>query len=253
MATKRGYTGQYLDDTGLLFYNARSYDPGIGRFVSADTIVPTAGSLTVTPSDAVATKAWGERGAAANPQALNRYSYVNNNPLGAGDPTGHVGEHDPCRKGCAGTTGGGGGGGGGGPIGSDDHDRRQVDANKRPPPKGERPGGGNGTNTTPPTANQPSGQNKPASSPVGNRHTQIQVQGNEPTIINERPYSGHAQDRMQGRGIPPSVVENTITNGIPTPGKYDNTTRYVDNQNGVAVVTNDLTGNVVTVMHIGRR
>ena len=38
--TKRSYTGQYLDDTGFLFYNARYYDPGIGRFVSADSIVP---------------------------------------------------------------------------------------------------------------------------------------------------------------------------------------------------------------------
>ena len=38
--TKRSYTGQYLDDSGLLFYNARYYDPGIGRFVSADSIVP---------------------------------------------------------------------------------------------------------------------------------------------------------------------------------------------------------------------
>jgi RHS repeat-associated protein len=39
-ATDRTYTGQYLDDTGLLFYNARSYDAGIGRFVSADTVAP---------------------------------------------------------------------------------------------------------------------------------------------------------------------------------------------------------------------
>lgn len=29
-----------MDDTGLLFYNARYYDAGIGRFVSADSIVP---------------------------------------------------------------------------------------------------------------------------------------------------------------------------------------------------------------------
>ena len=51
--------------------------------------MPNAGSLTVTPNDAVASKAWTEKGAAANPQELNRYSYVNNNPVGAGDPTGH--------------------------------------------------------------------------------------------------------------------------------------------------------------------
>ncbi len=88
--TKRGFTGQYLDDTGLLFYNARYYDPGIGRFVSADTIVPGAGSLTVAPNDAVALAAWGQRGPAANPQQLNRYAYVLNNPLRHIDPLGHA-------------------------------------------------------------------------------------------------------------------------------------------------------------------
>jgi RHS repeat-associated protein len=38
--TTREYTGQQRDDTGLLFYNARYYDPVLGRFVSPDTIVP---------------------------------------------------------------------------------------------------------------------------------------------------------------------------------------------------------------------
>jgi RHS repeat-associated protein len=64
------YTGQVFDDdTGLYYYNARYYDPELGRFIQADTIVPSA----------------------ANPQSLNRYSYVYNNPLNHIDPTGHVG------------------------------------------------------------------------------------------------------------------------------------------------------------------
>ncbi|MBU1751451.1 MAG: RHS repeat-associated core domain-containing protein, partial [Chloroflexi bacterium] len=58
--------------TGLLYYGARYYDPLLGRFVSADTVVPGAG----------------------NPQAFNRYSYVLNNPLRYVDPTGHGG-NDP--------------------------------------------------------------------------------------------------------------------------------------------------------------
>ena len=63
----RLFTGQRLDGTELYYYNARYYDPGIGRFVSADTVVPNP----------------------ANPQSLNRYSYVLNNPLRYTDPTGH--------------------------------------------------------------------------------------------------------------------------------------------------------------------
>jgi hypothetical protein len=49
---------------------ARYYDPELGRFIQADTIVPNAG----------------------NPQSLNRYSYCYNNPLNHIDPTGHFGQ-----------------------------------------------------------------------------------------------------------------------------------------------------------------
>lgn len=52
------FTGKELDDTGLYYYGARYYDPGIGRFVEPDLITPGSSS-----------------------QALNRYSYVFNNPL----------------------------------------------------------------------------------------------------------------------------------------------------------------------------
>jgi len=66
--TDVGFTGQRLDtSTGLMFYQARYYDPTIGRFISADSIVPDP----------------------ANPQDLNRYSYVGNNPVTFTDPTGH--------------------------------------------------------------------------------------------------------------------------------------------------------------------
>ena len=62
------YTGQQVDaQTGLMFYNARWYDPALGRFLSADTIVPDPG----------------------NPQDLNRYAYVRNNPVRYRDPSGH--------------------------------------------------------------------------------------------------------------------------------------------------------------------
>lgn len=44
LPTKRGFTGQYQDDTGFYYYNARYYDPGLARFASADSIVPGAAS-----------------------------------------------------------------------------------------------------------------------------------------------------------------------------------------------------------------
>ncbi len=71
--------------------NARYYDPGIGRFVSADTIVPGGGSLTVAPNDATALAAWAKvkEGGPKNPQDLNRYTYTENNPVLKNDPTGH--------------------------------------------------------------------------------------------------------------------------------------------------------------------
>jgi len=63
------FTGQRLDaGTGLYYYGARYYDATIGRFISADTLVQSP----------------------ANPQTLNRYSYVLNNPLRYVDPSGHI-------------------------------------------------------------------------------------------------------------------------------------------------------------------
>jgi RHS repeat-associated protein len=88
--TARRFTGQIEDAAiGLYFYNARYYDPYLNRFISPDTIIPDP----------------------ANPQSLNRYSYVLNNPLKYTDPTGH--EYDERLP------GGGGGGLGGGLWSSD--------------------------------------------------------------------------------------------------------------------------------------
>jgi RHS repeat-associated protein len=70
IGTMYQFTGQRREaGLGLYFYQARWYDPVVGRFLQADTIVPGAG----------------------DPQSLNRYAYVRNNPLKLVDPSGHQG------------------------------------------------------------------------------------------------------------------------------------------------------------------
>jgi RHS repeat-associated protein len=62
------YTGQEEDpEIGLYYYNARYYDPAIGRFISPDDLIPSS----------------------SDSQALNRYAYVRNSPTGLTDPTGN--------------------------------------------------------------------------------------------------------------------------------------------------------------------
>lgn len=58
---------EFDSEAGLYNYDARLYDPVIGRFITPDSIVPQF----------------------FNPQSLNRYSYCLNNPLIYVDPSGH--------------------------------------------------------------------------------------------------------------------------------------------------------------------
>jgi RHS repeat-associated protein len=70
--TDLGFTGHKQNNTGtpdlgLIYMNARYYLPEIGRFISADSLVPDS----------------------QNPQSFNRYSYGYNNPVKYTDPSGH--------------------------------------------------------------------------------------------------------------------------------------------------------------------
>jgi RHS repeat-associated protein len=95
--TDFGYTGQRdLAATGLMDYNARWYSPAISNFSQPDSTIPNF----------------------ANPQDLNRYSYVSNNPVNFSDPSGHWACIDDQVCGNPGIVspppGSGSGGGGGG-------------------------------------------------------------------------------------------------------------------------------------------
>ena len=78
--TTHGYTGhEGADKVGLIHMNGRMYDPVLGRFIQADSIVQD-------PYD---------------PQSLNRYAYVLNNPLTATDPSGNISFKNALKLGIA--------------------------------------------------------------------------------------------------------------------------------------------------------
>ncbi len=70
-----GYTGHVNDpDTGLVYMQARFYDPDIGRFLSIDPVNVSAGNVLT----------------------FNRYVYADNNPINKSDPTGMCPDKNPC-------------------------------------------------------------------------------------------------------------------------------------------------------------
>jgi RHS repeat-associated protein len=66
--TRFKYTGQEEDkESGLLYYKARYYDPMVGRFLQADSVVMPQSTF-----------------------GMNRYMYVEGNPVRFTDPSGHA-------------------------------------------------------------------------------------------------------------------------------------------------------------------
>ncbi|RYG99568.1 MAG: hypothetical protein EON58_03475 [Alphaproteobacteria bacterium] len=67
METQKGYIGERFDaETGLMYLNARYYDPAFGRFISPDDWDPTLEGV-----------------------GTNRYAYAQNDPVNKSDPNGH--------------------------------------------------------------------------------------------------------------------------------------------------------------------
>ena len=70
--THHRFTGHYLDDdTGLYYFGARYYDPGLGRFVSADPLFIARPEVCIE-----------------DPMSCGLYNYARNNPIKFTDPTG---------------------------------------------------------------------------------------------------------------------------------------------------------------------
>ena len=63
----RTFTGQKRDATGLMYYNARYYDPALGTFISPDSMVPDGGVVI----------------------DYNRFLYASGNPLRFTAPSGY--------------------------------------------------------------------------------------------------------------------------------------------------------------------
>ncbi|MCY4408826.1 MAG: RHS repeat-associated core domain-containing protein, partial [Caldilineaceae bacterium] len=74
--TDRTFTGQKEDGTGLLYYNARYYDPALGAFISPDSIVPDIERVV----------------------DYNRFLFARGNPLKYSDPTGYSSQEE---EGCS--------------------------------------------------------------------------------------------------------------------------------------------------------
>ena len=259
-----GAAGYQTDSaTGLQLLGHRYYDPSIGRFLSSD------------PAQA----------------GTNWYAYCDNSPLIREDasglcwwkqllkvllcvPTdaiievGGLGPEDPAAdvgcyaadvkiaeavddlgetgaEGTDGSTSGGGssstGGNTGGSTGSDTGGNTGSGDNST--------GGDNNS-----TGNSNSGSiNDNRGGFHGCGRAQIELPRGTYTedTIGGRRYSGHAIERMVGRGIPPSVIEDTINNGVQQAGDASGTT--VHTSSNATVVTSDDDGGVVTLWPNGGR
>jgi RHS repeat-associated protein len=215
-----GYAGMFRHEpTGLNLTLYRAYNPQTGRWLSRDPI--------------------GENG------GLNIYGYVGNDPLGAVDPEGlnghdisetpyersqdwlHEQEHDLASP----------------LVDTDiDNDGKQDIINPFVLNGGA-------------AAKLGSSVCSSGSLPMGNKRNQFnqpknpayQPIRNQSANVNGLDYSGHALDRMQDRGLTPTVISNTIENGNSTPSR-GGTTLYYDSTNNISVVINSQ-GKVVTVKY----
>ena len=246
------FTGHERDANGpgtaddLDYMHARYYAPGMCRFLSVDRVL----------------------GTPRNPQSWNRFAYVHNNPVNRVDPDGNAAETtvdlgfvaydlgDIIVTAVAGeqVTWGQIGNLGLSVLGAtvpfvpaaivrgaskaDDVVEGAVKVGSDVPattPVGRRSGLDEVTG----------GGNKSVDLQQGKHSRQMKTNANQAGEVGGRQYSGHAFDRMQGRGLTPTVIENTIAFGQKSKGNGGATVFY-DPQNDVTAVVNTA-GRVITV------
>ena len=98
-----------------------------------------------------------------------------------------------------------------------------------------------------PLRNSPRPATTPAWRGAGEMLTPGAPSQNSPGQLCGRSFSGHAFDRMQGRGLTPSVVLDAIQNGQRLPGNSARETIFYSPNNNVSVIVNSANGKVVTV------
>jgi RHS repeat-associated protein len=80
----RKYIGRYSDTSGLDYLNARYYNPSQGQFISQDPVSQQLGN----PAQIASLVDESQQTLLMDPQALNLYSYGEDNPLSNSDPAG---------------------------------------------------------------------------------------------------------------------------------------------------------------------
>jgi RHS repeat-associated protein len=92
---KRKFIGQFSDDTGLSYLNARYYESARGQFISQDPSFLSVGD----PNAVKQVTGQDQRAFLADPQLANSYNYGRDNPISNKDPLGLL----ALRFGAAGT------------------------------------------------------------------------------------------------------------------------------------------------------
>ncbi|MEI6352218.1 MAG: hypothetical protein WCP06_14070, partial [Verrucomicrobiota bacterium] len=146
---------------------------------------------------------------------------------------------------------------------TDDAAEAAGDAGRRAPPASDPPSDPPPKGPSGPPSDPPKGPSDPSPDTPSPSHSHTGYSGragfelknhpsqpirNAPATISDRQFSGHALDQMQNRGIPPSVVDNTIKHGTPFNGNRPGTQGYFDPINRVTVIINSNTGTVITVI-----